>query len=601
VEGREYTREPTLGNERWKTRFGCLFARRPAADTLPVSMPGTAVRPTRNPSSPSPGHRVTGALVGRVIGDRYRLIAPIAEGLASSVFKAEHVRIGKALCIKILRGPLARDPELAARFRTEARMVSRLSHPHTIVVFDFGELEGNEGFYLAMEYLHGENLVDVLRRQGRLPEARAAAIGEQLLGALGEAHEAGIVHRDVKPANVMLLQPKNDADFVKLLDFGIAEIEGQGPGGGLGTPTYVSPEQARGAAPDARSDLYSLGVLLYEMVGGRPPFAAPNPMAVLSAHLHEEPAPLGSLCPEVSPAFAAVVHRALAKRPEERFESADAMRAALRAAGVRGEPASPDGPGPPAEVTGELEIARRIDFPDVAGPSRKGPRRALLPGAIAIGVALAVLFAASRLQRTPTDVEEAEPNDAPSASAGPARFPEWRELARRNTLGEADVVRARIGGGDVDTFGVESHARGREPDALLLVPQRGLALEVSAWAEQGFAPLARGDAGQPILARFPAAPSASAPVLLRVKASSGEGTYRVLALGPGAISGEAALAQLRDLEREGRVDDALLVATAFAHLEPASPARGEVLRFAARLVEIAPATKKGAGPDGPTP
>ena len=179
--------------------------------------------------------------MGRVIGDRYRLIAPIAEGLSSSVFKAEHVRMGKALCIKILRGPLARDPELAARFRTEARVVSRLSHPHTIAVFDFGELEGNEGFYLAMEYLHGENLYDVLRREGRLPEARAAAIGDQLLGALGEAHEAGIVHRDVKPANVMLLQPKADADFVKLLDFGIAEIEGQGPGGGLGTPTYLSP------------------------------------------------------------------------------------------------------------------------------------------------------------------------------------------------------------------------------------------------------------------------------------------------------------------------------------------------------------------------
>ena len=357
--------------------------------------------------------------------------------------------MGKALCIKVLRGPLARDPELAARFRSEARVVSRLSHPHTIAVFDFGELEGNEGFYLAMEYLHGENLFDVLRREGRLPEARAAAIGEQLLGALGEAHEAGIVHRDVKPANVMLLQPKNDADFVKLLDFGIAEIEGQGPGGGLGTPTYLSPEQARGAAPDARSDLYSLGVLLYEMVGGRPPFSAPHPMAVLSSHLHEEPAPLGSLCPEVSPAFAAVVHRALAKRPEERFESADAMRAALHAAGVRGEPTGVLAVEPPAEVTGELEIARRIDFPPATGPSRKDPRRALLPGAIAVAVALAVLFAASRLHRAPTDVEETEPNDAPSrsASGAPPGYPEWRELARRNTLGEADVIRARVGGG----------------------------------------------------------------------------------------------------------------------------------------------------------
>jgi serine/threonine protein kinase len=549
------------------------------------------------------------------------LLTPIAEGLASSVFKAEHVRMGKALCIKVLRGPLARDPELAARFRTEARVVSRLSHPHTIAVFDFGELEGNEGFYLAMEYLHGENLFDVLRREGRLPWPRAAAIGEQLLGALGEAHEAGIVHRDVKPANVMLLQPKNDADFVKLLDFGIAEIEGLGPGGGLGTPTYLSPEQARGAAPDARSDLYSLGALLYEMVGGRPPFVAPNPMAVLSAHLHEEPVPLAALCPEVSPDFAAVVHRALAKRPDGRFASADAMRDALRAAAVRGEPPAPD-PAPPVleppppepstEITGELEIARRIDFPTSAGSERKDPRRALLPGAIAVGVALVVLFAASRIHRdVPTDVEEVEPNDAPAASAAPHGYAEWRDLARRNAIGEADVVRAATGDGDVDTFAVEPHARGQVPDAVLLVPRKGLALDLMAWAPHqgepagpgpaGFAPLAHGEPGEPVLVRLPGAPTPVAPVLLRVTAASGSGTYQVVGLGPSAATGNAVLAQLRALEAEGRVDDALLVAAAFARLEPTSPARGEVLRLAARLADADPTKKKGAGPGGPTP
>ena len=579
-------------------------------------MPGTVVRPLRSPPPPPPAHRTVGTLVGRVIGDRYRLIHPIAEGLASSVFKAEHVRMGKALCVKILRGPLARDPELATRFRTEARVVSRLSHPHTIAVFDFGELEGNEGFYLAMEYLHGENLFDVLRREGPLPEARATAIGEQLLGALGEAHEAGIVHRDVKPANVMLLQHKNDADFVKLLDFGIAEIEGQGPGGGLGTPTYLSPEQARGAAPDARSDLYSLGVLLYEMVGGRPPFVAPNPMAVLSAHLHEAPPPLADLNPAVSPGFAAVVHRALAKSPEERFESADAMRMALHGAGVRGEPAPAetlDGPETPAEITGELEIARRVDFPLAAGPARKDPRRALLPGVLALGIALTILFAAGRVHRlAPTDVEEREPNDAPSTGTGPARYPAWLEIARQNVLGDADVVRARVGGGDVDTFAVEPHDRGAVPDAVLLVPQRGLALEVAAWAAQGrdptapasaadFAPLALGDPGQPVLARLPGIPSSSTPVLLRVKAASGEGSYRVVALGPGADSGNAVLGQLRGLQADERVDDALLLAAGFAHLEPSSPARAEVLRLAARLLESPPVKKKGASPGGPTP
>ncbi len=578
-------------------------------------MPVTGVRTQRSPSPPPPVHRAAGALEGRVIGDRYRLLSPIAEGLASAVFKAEHVRMGKALCIKVLRGPLARDPELAARFRTEARVVSRLSHPHTIAVFDFGELEGNEGFYLAMEYLHGENLFDVLRREGRLPWTRAAAIGEQLLGALGEAHEAGIVHRDVKPANVMLLQPKNDADFVKLLDFGIAEIEGQGPGGGLGTPTYLSPEQARGAAPDARSDLYSLGALLYEMVGGRPPFVAPNPMAVLSAHLHEEPAPLASLCPEVSPDFAAVVHRALAKRPDGRFGSADEMRDALRAAGVRGASPVPDAtaPEPSTEITGELEIARRNDFPVSPGTGKKDPRRALVPGAVAVGIALAVLFAASRIHRdVPTDVDEFEPNDAPATSTAPNGYADWRDLARRNAIGEADVVRATTGGPDVDVFAVEPHARGQVPDAVLLVPGKGLALEVSAWVPRdgegdgpvtavGFAPLARGDPGEPVVSRLPGAPTPVTPILLRVKASGGSGGYRVIGVGPSAAAGSAVLAQLRALVTEGRVDDALLVAAAFARLEPSSPARGEVLRIAGQLLAADPGKQKGAGPGGPPP
>jgi len=587
-------------------------------------MPGPAVRPqSRSPLRP-PVHRVQGTLVGRVIGDRYRLIAPIAEGVASSVYKAEHVRMGKALCVKILRGPLARDPDLAARFRAEGRVVSRLSHPHTIAVFDFGELEANEGFYLAMEYLHGENLFDVLRREKRLPEARAAAIGDQLLGALGEAHEAGIVHRDVKPANVMLLQPKNDADFVKLLDFGIAEIEGQGPGGGLGTPTYLSPEQASGAAPDARSDLYSLGAMLYEMVGGRPPFVADNPMAVLSAHLHENPAPLRDLCPEVSPGFAEVVHRALAKRPQDRFRDSDEMRAALQATiearaatlvldlppGGSAEAAPPE---PPAETTGELEIARRVDFPLAATTARRDPRRALLPGAMVALVTLAVLFAASKLHRSdPVDVEEREPNDAPAVT-GASRYPQWLALGRLNVLAEARGVRGATGGDDVDVFAVEARGKGSAPDAILLVPARDLALSVGAWApgdddldggadpSDRFETLAVGEPGQPVLARLPPAPSASAPVLLRVTAARGHGTYRVVALGPGEASGRAVMAVLRGLEAEGRVDGALLVAATFVHLEPASPARGDVLRLAARLVEASSANEKGAGPGRPTP
>jgi hypothetical protein len=509
--------------------------------------------------------------------------------------------MGKVLCVKILRGPLARDPDMAARFRSEGRVVSRLSHPHTIAVFDFGELEANEGLYLVMEYLHGENLAAALQREGRMPESRAAAIGDQLLGALGEAHEAGIVHRDVKPANVVLLRPRNDADFAKLVDFGIAEIEGQGPGGGLGTPAYLSPEQARGGAPDARSDLYSLGAMLYEMVGGRPPFVADNPMAVLAAHLHETPAPLRDLCPEVSPGFAAVVERALAKRPGDRFGSSDEMRGALQAtAGARVAPPVLDPPAAPtAEITGELEVARRGDFTPGNGKGSGDLRRAILPGALVVAFALAVVFAASQLR-------PAGPDDA-------ARDPRWPALGRLSALGEAIAVRAATGGADVDTFAVETRKPGEAPDAILLVPSSGLALGVSAWAPRAddldgasdprdrFERLTAGEPGQPVLARLPASPSAGAPVLVRVTAARGQGPYRVLALGPGAASGRAVLGVLGELEAEGRLDDALLVAAAFVHIEPASPARVEVLRLAARLVDGSRGKEKGAGPGRPTP
>ena len=614
-------------------------------------MPGPAVRPLRTPC-PRCGHRdalpAVGAgicpscgtpslaaplaqrgprsLEGRVVADRYRLIELLAEGAGSSVYKAEHVRMGKALCVKVLRGPLARDPELVARFRTEARAVSRLSHPHTVAVFDFGELGGGEGLYLAMEYLHGEDLAALLARQGPMPEARAAAIADQLLGALGEAHEAGIVHRDVKPANVMLLHPRHDADFAKLLDFGIAEIEGQGIGVGLGTPNYLSPEQARGGAPDARSDLYSLGALLYEAVAGRPPFVAPNPMAVLHAHLHEAPAPLDQVVPGVSPAFAAVVHRALAKRPEERFASADAMRAALQAtagsragAGAAAAPAeepAEEATGEAAETTGELEIARRVDFPLVPVPRRKDPRRALLPGAAVAAVALVVLFTATKLHpRDGAVADEQEPNDRPSEATGPGggAYPRWRETARRNTLGEGSSIRAATGGTDVDVYAVAPRSPAEAPRIALLVPARGVALDVAAWSPHRddldgtanpadtFEPLARGAPGQPIVARLPGEPTADGPVLLRVSAARGKGRYRVTVLGGSAASEAAILAALRDLELEGRYDEALLVAAGFAHLAPESPARTEVLHVARRLAEAAPAKTKGAGPRGPTP
>ena len=286
-----------------------------------------------------------GGFVHRVIADRYRLVDLVGEGGMGAVYRAEHIRMGKALALKILRGDFAAEPGAVDRFLAEARIVSRLSHPHTIAVFDFGEIDdAGSGFYLAMEYVPGKDLATVLRESGPLPEARVVQIGQQILGSLAEAHDAGIVHRDMKPGNVMLMRTRSGEDYVKVLDFGIAKLRHAGPdaaGGGLGvsttttqvgsivgTPNYLAPEQARAEPIDARTDLYALGCLLYELACGHPPFTAPSPMAVVQAHLQEEPPPLAAQAPGISRAFAEVVHRAIRKRPEERYRCAEGLGAA---------------------------------------------------------------------------------------------------------------------------------------------------------------------------------------------------------------------------------------------------------------------------------
>jgi serine/threonine-protein kinase len=307
----------------------------------------------------------TSSLLGTVVADRYKLIAHLGEGGMGAVYKAEHIRMGKALAVKVLRGDFARDPSAVERFRSEARIVSRLSHPNTIAVFDFGEIEALGGFYLAMEYVPGRDLARTLREEGAFDQSRAADIGQQILGSLAEAHEAGIIHRDMKPANVMLMQTRPGEDFAKVLDFGIAKLRDDMTGGQtsagsiVGTPNYLSPEQARGEPLDARADLYAVGCVLYELLSSQPPFAGRNPMAVVNAHLHEAVPPLALAAPGTSRRFVDIVHRALAKDREERFASADEMREAILALG---EPTSSRSLGPVPQITGELKIARRSDF-----------------------------------------------------------------------------------------------------------------------------------------------------------------------------------------------------------------------------------------------
>ncbi len=433
------------------------------------------------------------ALVGQVIAERYRLMSLVGEGGMGAVYKAEHIRIGKVLAVKVLRGAFCAAPGVVARFRTEAQIVSRLSHPHTIAVFDFGELaEG--GFYLAMEYVPGKDLATVLREQGSVPDVRAAAIGEQILGSLAEAHEAGIVHRDVKPGNVMLMETRSREDFVKVLDFGIAQLRDGSKasnsdtmvGAIIGTPNYLSPEQARGDPLDGRADLYSVGALLYELVSGRCPFVASNPLAVVSAHVTDRPPPLWEHAPAVSADFAAIVHRALEKRPADRFQSADRMREALLSlAGPTASAPSQASPGMP-EITAELRIANREDFADLEREIRALKRSRLAAPLLVTALLLLIGFAAWRWSNIyaalhqlapgvaatlPTafrppdlyDGEEHEPNDSPE-QANLLPFPRGPDGRLGGGIAQ---MRGHIGAkisdttGDVDVFRIEVPKIGR--------------------------------------------------------------------------------------------------------------------------------------------
>jgi serine/threonine-protein kinase len=430
---------------------------------------------------PDAGDRTTtSAMLGMVVADRYKLIAHLGDGGMGSVYKAEHIRMGKALAVKVLRGDFARDPAAVERFRSEARIVSRLSHPHTIAVFDFGEIEALGGFYLAMEYVPGHDLATILRQEGAFHESRVADIAQQILGSLAEAHEAGIVHRDMKPGNVMLMQTRPGEDFAKVLDFGIAKLRDEvavaqtSAGSIVGTPSYLAPEQARGDPLDARADLYAVGCLLYELLAGQPPFAGRNPMAVVNAHLHEQPPPLAQAAPGISHRVADIVHRALEKRPQDRFGSADEMRDAILALG---EPTSSRSLGPTPEITGELEIARRSDFEGFERELRALRRRrvaaplwllALAAGGLAWRWNDVYAVLAARAPRVAAqlpdalrpadrfDGQEHEPNDVP-ARANVLPVPAGPDGAPAGAVSIKGTIGARLGPqtGDADVFRIE--------------------------------------------------------------------------------------------------------------------------------------------------
>jgi serine/threonine-protein kinase len=280
--------------------------------------------------------------IGRVVDARYKVLARIGSGGMGVVYRVEHLRLGKTAAMKVLAPDTATKPEMVQRFRLEAQAVSKLSHSNIVQTFDFGQFES--ALYLIMEYVKGEDLAALLKREGALPFARAARIFAQACSALTEAHDHGIIHRDLKPENLMVHKRRDGSEHVKVLDFGLAKLRERDESAAvttgkqiLGTPYYMSPEQVRGERLDPRADVYSLGATLYRVLTGTAPFNAASPMGVLSKHVTDPVEPPRQRAPGlgIPPEAEEIVLRAMAKNVEERYASAAAVQADLeRALGI---------------------------------------------------------------------------------------------------------------------------------------------------------------------------------------------------------------------------------------------------------------------------
>ncbi len=266
-------------------------------------------------------------MLGKVFNQRYRIKEKIGSGGMADVFLADDLLLGREVAVKVLHSQYASDPSFIQRFRHEAQAAANLNHPNIVNIYDWGS-EG-ELYYIVMEYVEGRDLKEILRTEGRLLPERAAEVAAEISAALQFAHRHNLVHRDIKPHNVFI----TNLGQVKVMDFGIAR---EGDGGGMtqtgmvmGTPQYISPEQAQGLAVDGRSDIYSLGVVLYEMLTGRVPFDDPNPLTVTYRQVREDPIPPSVIDPEIPATLEAIVMKAMAKNPANRYQTAQEMKADL--------------------------------------------------------------------------------------------------------------------------------------------------------------------------------------------------------------------------------------------------------------------------------
>lgn len=418
----------------------------------------------------------TDPLIGTVLADRYRIRALMSQGGFGKVYRAEHVTIGRPLAVKVLSvtGYGLDDDEPRRRFLSEARATSQIRHPNVIDIIDFGHTDSGLAFYV-MELLAGEDLAAMLRRERSLPWSRLGPMLLQMCSALGAAHRLGIVHRDIKPANCFRIEVEDNPDFIKVLDFGIAKIYAPPPGMDvprtathtlMGTPAYMAPEFAAGTPADERSDIYALGVVMYELATGARPFGGVDFVNILYNHRYTEPVPPRSLAVDLPEAAERIILRALSKEPADRHQSMrelqDEVRRSLAvptgalaalAPASTPHPAPPSAPSPPtdgpnatdttlAAVLATTGLAERpLDppnpklSPDIRGvfdaehpldsPTRPNsrPRRGLLPVITALSAMTATAVLWFIFNRTAAVEDPAAPLSGPVVTATPTTTP----------------------------------------------------------------------------------------------------------------------------------------------------------------------------------